>query len=147
MPEPHDGSQPLPRRVELMLLLSSAAPDGVPLRELVDISGRSDRNAQASTMNMLLRLRKRDLIEYAPRSDGAANRGRLYKITRPGMEWLQQVTGTAPAVRQPEIETGAMRGERPTIVIRDALHASGHRPTQPCWVFSLARHIQRLGTA
>jgi hypothetical protein len=146
---PHGSPDAIPRRVELLLHLSSAAPDGVPLRELVDTSGRSDRNAQASTMNMLLRLRKRSLIEYTPRSSNAMGRGRLYRITHAGMELLQRgADPAAPAAAAPPrsvIETGAMRGEQPTIVKSDAARTCARLPQQPCWVFGLAQHIHSLG--
>jgi len=138
----------IPRRVELLLHLSGAAPDGMPLRELVDTGGRSDRNAQAATMNMLRRLRERHLVEFAPRASQEAGRGRLYRITRAGIEWLQQgrqpLPGKQPPTEAPVVETGAMRGERPTVVIRDAQLARSSRPVQPCWVFGLGHQARGL---
>lgn len=100
-------------------------------------------------MNMLLRLHKRRLIEFAPRTPDVTGRGRLYRITRTGLEWLQHCTSHREQIQEmlhPVIETGAMRGERATVVIRDAANASCSPCAQPYWVFGLGEHQQGLNT-
>ena len=138
----------LPRKVEVLALLQSAAPDSVPLQDLVATSGRSDRNAQASTMGTLLRLRNLKFVEYVPPAPGSPNRGRTYRITREGSEWflhnIRATTGMPPA--ESVLETGAMRGERPTVLICDARQVRATLPLQPCWVFGLAHLNQGLPT-
>jgi hypothetical protein len=132
-----------PRSVKLLKLLKYQ-PAGLRLTELVRGLGESGRCAESATMTMLLALQDKGRVLYAPRASGATERGGIYSITALGQEYLAgKLEGHpdwAEEIGEGEIETGAMRGEYRTVVVRSAAEVCEPPVIHlPNWVFALAQ--------
>ncbi len=141
-----------PRSVKLLKFLKDCS-DGMRLEELADALGEEGRKAQAATVTMLLDLRQKARVDYAPRLAGSNLRGGVYKATEAGIayltvklkahpEWADEVEGGEI------IETGSMRGESRTVSL---VPAAGLLIRSSCdvpnWVFGLSSHGQFMREA
>lgn len=112
-----------PRSLKLLQLLKHN-PQGMRLQELLDALGDAGRSAQAATVTMLLNMRQKGRVDYAPPTAGSNKRGGTYKPTQGGLEYLALKLDRSPEwaeeLGEGVIATGAMHGERPTQLHRSA---------------------------
>jgi hypothetical protein len=133
------------RSVRLLRVLArSPEQDGLTLIECLGALGEGGRHAKAATVTMLKTLRDAGRVDYAAPPAGARRLGGVYRISAKGRAWLAATGWDCPAVDAPAapqiqvvLETGAMRGERPTI-IRTSAQSGQCPPGAPNWVFGLA---------
>ena len=139
------------RKVRILRLLE-INPDGLRLRELVLADGRTDRNGQAAMATMLLKLRQEDYVIRLASVSPASGPGGQYKITPAGAAYLAVQLAMRPDWEgepwERAVETGAMRGEHPTVIVRTVEMApdnSRSGPSTPYWVFDAA-HLHGAGS-
>jgi hypothetical protein len=133
------------RSVRLLRALAySPEQDGMSLIECLGALGEGGRHAKAATVTMLKKMRVDGKVDYTEPAPGARRQGGVYRIADRGRTWLASMGFDRPPVAVPVaprielvLETGAMRGERPTIVLSWA-RAGQCRPRAPNWVFGLA---------
>jgi hypothetical protein len=138
-----DFTMSTPRSAKLLKLLKDSV-SGMRLPELVLALGEEGRYAENATMTMLMSLREKERVDYIPRPACAPLRGGIYLITATGEEYLARKLDAHPdwaeELGEGVMETGAMRGEHRTVVIR----AAGDDCELPSamltnWVFALAQ--------
>ena len=141
-----------PRSARLLKLLKDSV-FGMRLPELIALVGEHGRNADNATTTMLITLRGKGRVEYTPPRDRTGERGGLYVITAAGEDYLARKLDAHPdwaeELGEGAIETGAMRGECRTIVLRPADSDACALPPamQSNWVFGLAQQHERLQQA
>ena len=112
-----------PRSARILRLLANSEVT-LTLREVLDGIGDCGRLAEAATVTMLLSMRRAGTVHYLPRSPQSVPRCGQYGLTRIGAAELATILEEHPewnvGADEVPVETGAMRGERPTIVRRPA---------------------------
>lgn len=133
-----------PPSIRLLKLLKDGPRNGMRLSELLLFLCVAGRDIQSATVMILLDLRRKGRVGYRAPRKGASQRGGVYTIRREGKAYLARKLQAHPEwaeeVGEGEIETGLMRGEHPTILVRTAQDCGGHLPVPgPTWIFDLAQ--------
>lgn len=132
-----------PRSARLLKLLKDSV-GGLRLPELVALFDEEGRDAENATMTMLFTMRQKGRVDYLPKPKSATERGGYYVITEAGEDYLARKLDTHPdwaeELGEGVMETGAMRGEYRTVILRSAGEDCELPPAMLTnWVFRLAQ--------
>jgi hypothetical protein len=132
-----------PPSIRLLKLLKDGPREGMRLSELLLFLCVAGRGIQSATVMILLDMRRKGRVGYRAPRKGASQRGGVYIISKKGKAYLARKLQAHPEwaeeVGEGEIETGVMRGEHPTILVRAAQDCRESVPVSgPTWIFDLA---------
>lgn len=133
----------IPPSIRLLKLLKDGPKAGMRLSDLLRFLSVAGRRVQSATVMNLLDMRRKGRVDYRAPRKGTSHRGGLYTISKQGKVYLARKLQAHPEwaeeIGEGEIETGVMRGEHPTIVVRAAQDCGEPAPVLgPTWIFDLA---------
>ena len=132
-----------PRSIKLLKILKDGPKTGMRQSELLQRLCEAGRRVESANVMCLLDMRRKRRVGYKAPRKGEIHRGGMYIIRQAGVSYLARKLYAHPdwaeEIGEGEIETGLMRCEHPTIVLRAARDcAASLAAVGPNWIFNLA---------